>query len=188
MSAFFHAPDLLTSAGQAKDKSGQKPAAGWLGRQSKFTFTIYIKKELEIWRLGVSWRCLAALNLYNKKNWGAQLKVFCSASGRQTWSSFSSQRFEQPGHVRSRSCHFPKNMFIPKGKLSFVYRNLSMPGIPETLSANRWSFAHTSKDMFAWLWGPCLQTFGGCLCNCAINQNCKKMVHYANFVSFDAGP
>lgn len=41
-----------------------------------------------------------------------------------------------------------------------------MPGIPETLSANWRSFLHTSMDMFAWLWGPCLQTL--------IDQNCKN--------------
>lgn len=41
-----------------------------------------------------------------------------------------------------------------------------MPGIPETLSANWRSFLHTSVDMFAWLWGPCLQTL--------IDQNCKN--------------
>lgn len=54
MSAFFQAPDLLTSAGQAKDKSRQKPAArsqqwlGWLTFKITIWFLRYIDSVIII--------------------------------------------------------------------------------------------------------------------------------------------
>ena len=61
MSAFFQAPDLLTSAGQAKDKSRQKPAARsqqWLVHFQNHDMVF------EIYRFGHHY-----IDPFSKKSW-----------------------------------------------------------------------------------------------------------------------